>query len=280
MLLRCSYQVQGVFMPRFVPLNKSTHAEAGIAGADYQFALEQAVVSVVVEELPQVIPMMVVAFVPAANRDGYELVALQSLEQGKNVYVHTNGRWIGGYKPSWYRAHPFALRPTADNGNQRVLCVDEEAEAFLEQVGEYGKRIFDEAGEPTAVTRNLLSFLEHRDKAVQVTQEMVKKLAELELIVPWKLSVNRGADLGNQDVTGLYHIDEARLRQLSPDDASALLKSGAMSVAFSQLISEHRLQGLTRLYDLRRQAEALNKPADGFDVESLFADDDEDNLSF
>lgn len=264
-------------MPTYVPLSKSAHRHAGLLPVGHAHALTQAVVPVVAEELPQVVPSMAVAFV--AEGDGsYELVALQSLQPGVNVYVHTNGRWIGGYRPAWYRAHPFRLLQDSQT-HQQVVCVDEQAEGFTSHAAGDAERLFDEQGELTQIARRTIAFLENLYKATEVTRSVVAQLAEAGVIVPWqlKLAAANGAD--PVGVQGLYHIDESALRTLPAPILAELAASGALSVAYAQLLSEHRLQGLRRLYDLRQEAEKQNEAAKEADLEDLFGDDDDD-LSF
>lgn len=266
-------------MARYVALNKSDHRESGLLATGNSHALTQAVVPVVAEELHQVIPTMPLAFVRASEDSAYELVALQSLQPGVNVYVHTNGRWIGGYRPAWYRAHPFRL-VRDESGTRRIVCVDEESESFQKEAGPDATRLFDADGEPAQKTRDLLAFLEKLEQSREVTQALVNHLEEAGLIVPWKISASNPKGEGGYDVQGVYHVDEAAMRDLEPETASRLLKNGALSIAFTQLLSEHRLQGLVRLYELRAEANRQSKPAEDVDLEALFADDDDDDLKF
>src|SRR5690554_4013175 len=176
-------------MARYVALNKSDHRESGLLATGNSHALTQAVVPVVVEELHQVIPTMPLAFVRASEDSAYELVALQSLQPGVNVYVHTNGRWIGGYRPAWYRAHPFRL-VRDESGTRRIVCVDEESESFQKEAGPDATRLFDADGEPAQKTRDLLAFLEKLEQSREITQALVNHLEEAGLIVPWKISAS------------------------------------------------------------------------------------------
>jgi hypothetical protein len=262
-------------MPDYVPLSKTTHSESGLVAAGCGFALEQAVVPLVAEELPQTLPTMAIGFVRAANENGFELVALQSLQAGVNVYVHTNGRWIGGYRPAWYRAHPFRLMRD-EQTDRYVVCVDESSAAFEKQAGEQSERLFDGEGELTERTQGTVTFLEKLQKATRVTQALVGRLDEAGVIVPWALTTRNPGREEGQQVKGLYHIDEAALKALEPEVLAQLASSGALSIAYTQLLSEHRLQGLSRLYDLRNQANQQAKPAGDVDLEDLFGEEDDD----
>lgn len=267
-------------MPHYVPLSRTAHRESGLIPAGYGFALEQAVVPLVAEELPQVLPTMAMGFVPLDNTGtGFELVALQSLEAGVNVYVHTNGRWIGGYRPAWYRAHPFRLMRDEHNGHD-ALCVDETSPTFLLQADDQAVRLFDDEGEPTQRTRDTITFLEKLQQATRVTRAQVQQLEKAGVIAPWKLTTRNSESEGDRHVEGLYHIDEAALRALDPEVLAELARTGALSMAYAQLLSEHRLKGLARLYELRHKANQQARAAEGVDIEELFADDDDLTFDF
>lgn len=268
-------------MTHYVPLSKTSHGESGVLRSGYAHALNQAVVPLVAEELPQAVPTMPVAFVKSANQQGYELVALQSLEPGVNLYVHTNGRWIGGYKPAWYREHPFRLMSDA-SGKQRVLCVDEESPDFEVPASEKATRLLDESGEPTPHTKDAMAFLQKLDKARAVTRALVSELANANLIVPWQIKTRSGEAGEEQTVKGLFHIDEKALKSLDADTVLRLVRSGALSLAYTQLLSEHRLQAFRRLSNLRGLADGQHKDGEAredVDLDELFGDDDDD-LSF
>ena len=258
-------------MTNYVPLNKSVHREAGIRQVDFGFASQQAAVPLVMEDIPRVLALMVIGFVARAGNEGMELVALQSLEPGKNLYVHTNGRWITGYKPAWYRSHPFRLILDEKSG-RHVLCVDEDADAFTKEAGPDDKRLFDTSGDPTELTHNLLEFLTQAEKSRKTTQDGVDELYQAGVIKPWQISVRNPHGESGRDIGGVYQIDEKALRQLDEPVLARMARSGALSIAYAQLFSQHRLPILAKLYDLRNEA---NRRQKGVDLKELFLDDDE-----
>lgn len=265
-------------MPSYVALSKTTHRHAGLRPAGYAHALSQTVVPLTAEELPHVLSTMVTGFILPPEGGGYQLVALQSLHAGVNLYVHTNGRWIAGYQPAWYRAHPFRLLPDSQTG-KLVLCVDESAETFTSHAAEDAVRLFDDDGEPADITRKTMGFLENLHRGTETTRAAVTQLADAGLITPWTLKVATTTAVAPQPVQGLYHIDEAALQALPGDTLAELATSGALMIAYAQLMSEHRLKMLTKLYELREEADKQAGAARDVDLEDLFGDDDDD-LSF
>lgn len=261
-------------MSDYIPLSKTAHAHAGIVPSDFAFAVKHTTVPLVAEELPKVLPTLVIGFAASSRNGGFELVALQSLRTEENAYVHTNGRWLGGYLPAWYRAHPFGLRQ--DKHSQRlVVCVDEASPAFTAHAGENDVSLFDEAGELSPRARDTVAFLKNLNQATRTTRILVNQLEKAGVLAPWspaKLPEGQSASVK------LYHVDESALKQLDPTTLSRLATSGALSVAYTQLLSEHRLQGLAKLHRLRDQANtsAGDTPPD---LDAMFGEDD-DELGF
>jgi hypothetical protein len=265
-------------MSQYVALSSSRHRDAGVLVQSYAFAAEQAIVPVTLEEVGQVLPTMPLVFVPRWQSEGFQLSALQALEGGNNLYVHTNGRWIGGYRPAWYRAHPFRL--IADESSDRhMVCVDESAEAFHADGLDADRPLFNIDGEPSEFLQNVMQFLQQWQKSQRLTDQLVDQLNDAGVIVPWRIRVGAAEGEAGRELEGVYHINENKWRALTDETLGLLTRSGAAAIAYAQLLSEHRLKGLARLYDLRHQAQKQASPAE-VDLDELFGDDDDGNLSF
>ena len=264
------------------PLSRNKHQYAGLAAGDYRFAAENAVVPIVAEEIPQTLATMALGFVHFANENKYQLVAIQSLIPGQNLYIHVDGRWLMGYKPAWYRTHPFKLLPQEES-ERLILCIDEGSARYHEQAEEGDIPFFNADGSPSQQVEGLMQFLKKLETGRQVTQAAVDRLAQHQLIVPWQIE-NRidGNDDKRQPINGLFKVDEQALNALEPSILGELAKTGALALAYGQLLSEHRVPMIAKLYDLRQEAlrqMANKKTGDDLDIESLFADND-DNLTF
>lgn len=261
-------------MPEYIPLSKSQHSHSGLLAADHSYALQQAVVPLTMEELPHILPTMAAGFVFSEQTKEFNLVALQSLQADVNVYVHTNGRWIGGYRPAWYRAYPFKLL-TDTQTKRQVLCVDKTSPAFEQQASEQAVKLFDEQGEPSQHMKNTLVFLEKLQQGTQITQALVNQLSNAGVIAPWPLKTKKPDSDETHEINGLYHINETALKELNPETLAKLARSGALSLAYSQLLSEHRLQGLSRLYELRDLANQQTKQTEEIDLDKVFGEEED-----
>lgn len=256
-------------MSRYAPLSKKHHLQAGLLPVGFAHALQQSLVPLVLEELPQVMPQMIAAFIPAEG-GGYQLVAMQSLVEGDNVYLDAQGGWTEGYQPAWYRTHPFRV-VASSAGSHFLIYVDETSPAFRAQGGEDSLALFDAAGEYSAHGQRIVSFLTRLQQATRLTRTLLGQLDEAGLIVPWAPEWTTEAPAPGQPLKQLFHIDEQKLRALPAEQLAGLARSGALSVAYAQLLSEHRLAHLLRLCEARW----VQTPTAPVSTEDLFGGDDD-----
>ncbi|MBZ0332073.1 SapC family protein [Halomonas sp. ANAO-440] len=200
-------------MSQSVALSPSRHyGKRWLKVADYLFAEHDTLVPVVGEELPHVLANMPMGFYKKDD-GGFELVAIMSLEPGRNLFVHPEGHWVGGYKPAAYRGYPFQLRREA--GTERyVLCFDEASGLLLnESVGD-GEPFFDAEGELAPLVKQVLDFLTQRERQRKITQRAVDMLAGQALIVPWEINVPQECEDHTRAVDRVYRINEKALSSL------------------------------------------------------------------
>jgi hypothetical protein len=87
-----------------------------------------------------------------------------------------------------------------------------------------------------------------------VTQAAVDVLVAANLVQPWPLSIKQGEQ--NVPVTGLYRIDEAALNTLENEAFLTLRRSGALPVAYAQLLSMNQLVVLQQLSQIQAKLKA------------------------
>ena len=230
----------------------------------YSFAASDAVVPLVVQELPRACLALPIGFVKTDS--GFQLVAVQGLLPGKNLWVAPDGRWIGPYVPAAYRGYPFVLANTEDG--ERVLCVREDSGLVSEGEGEL---FFDDEGNPAKPVQDVLNFLDQVSGNAQVTARMCALLAGHELIQPWNVQIK--TESGEQPVQGLFRIDEAKLNALPAEAFEALRQGGVLPLVYCQLLSMQHLPVLGKLAGQHAEAQALLEPESG-DLDLEFLHDD------
>ncbi|BBP44288.1 SapC family protein [Thiosulfativibrio zosterae] len=260
-------------MATWVAVSKEKHKNAGWKKfSNYSFAQVDAVTPVLLAELMHLLPYYPLAF--TQNADGqYQLVVVQSLQAGVNLFVNKAGQWMAPYVPSSYRGYPFLLIP---QGDQLILCVDESSENFHAELLP-GDTPFMQADELSDELQSILNFHNSRSQNQKITQELVNKLSDSQVIVPWDIQLKPSNESDKaQSVNGLFKIDELKLRELDAQVLVDLNTSGALSLAYAQLFSQIRLKDFSQRYEYFNKMH--QKPMD-IDLDKLFGEDD-DGLKF
>ena len=235
-------------MPKYIAVSKETHASKRWKRIDnYSFAAKDAVVPLVVQELPRALMYLPIGFIK--QEEQFVPVSILGLQPGQNLFIAPDGRWIGGYTPAAYRGYPFQLADTADG--QRVLVIDEDSGLVSDSEGE---PFFDEEGNPAQALKDVLDFLNQVDANRKLTQHICKLLAEHLLIKPWPINLQDSE--GERIVEGLYCIDETALNALPAEAFEALRQAGALPIAYCQLLSMQHIQKLGQLAQVQAQSQA------------------------
>ena len=264
-------------MAHYIPLQKELHLKSGYKRAkSFLFAQEDSFAPVLLEELSHITQNLPLGFVKDKNGN-FILVVLLSLVQGKNMLVHPSGKWFSGYIPSHYRAYPFAL--LRDEKTQNLLVsIDQESNLLEENKDLAEEYFFNEEGELSEFMQKVMEFLKARLDSSVKTQKAVQTIAQAEIITPWEITL-QSAEGEKQKIEGFYKIDETKLNTL---DAQAFLKlRSVLPLIYTIILSESRLQNLSKLIDLHKKIEEKSTPKkveDDFDLDKFFAE--QDSLSF
>lgn len=269
-------------MSKFVPVNQKSHQAAGVEQfTHYAHAAKDALAPIVVSEVPTLLARLPLAFYKTPAMSTYQLVAVQGLLPGQNLFLNANNQvheLLAGYVPACYRGYPFRLLPM-EGTSEMVLCVDEESPFYHAQAEADDKSLFTAEGEPSETVTNTRDFLALVAKDTQKTQSLVNLLDEYELITPWHIRMN-GLSESQRPLQGLYHIKETSLRNLSAEQIKVLSLRGALALVYGQLFSEHRMDNLQALLTLRGQAKQAAQAAEEVDLDQLFGEKDDDLFRF
>lgn len=221
-------------------------------------------------ELPKAMLSMPIAFIP--DREVFNLVAVQGLQQDSNFYLNANGQWLGKYIPVKYRTYPFMLVPNEADKSQLVLCID--GDSGLVSEGEADELFFDAAGELSDTLAKLMDYLTNINGNQPAAVKICEVLQKHGLFKPWELEIQLEA--GIQRVDGLYCIDESVLNALSGDAFDEVRKSGALPVIYCQLLSMQHISALTQIAQSRANP-ATQSAIDELNFDSISSDG---NISF
>ena len=256
-------------MNNWVAISKSEHGESRWKQRDhYQMFANEIIAPILPQELGKLISDYVLGFVRAG--ESFQAVALLGVEEGKNLYVSSEGRWLAMYVPAAYRAFPFALA----NGEEdnRILCIEE---SYLSQDSE-DQRLFDEESNLAEFTQEILGFLQSREQSYISANSATKLIVENQLLKEWPLVISAAYDSSASRMEGFYSIDEEKLNNLEASTLGTLRQHGALALAYAQLLSMSQTEQISRRLEFQRnQAQPGEAVAD---LSELFSAND--NLNF
>ncbi len=216
---------------RAVPVSQQRHRDWYIkTGGDYGFASKVNSVPLVAAEIVVASQTYPIVF---AGEDGVIPVVLLGIRDGQNLYVDESGTWDSKYVPAFVRRYPFVFSSN-DDGKTFTLCLDEDF-AGVNTEG-HGERLFDASGERTQYLSNVLNFLQVYQAQFQRTQELGKKLADLDLFEPMQAQVK--LKTGQQLTLGGFKvINRAKLKALPVETLGELARADELEVIYAHLAS-------------------------------------------
>lgn len=168
--------------------------------------------------------------------------ALFTLMPGTNFFVLPSGAWGANYVPTQISTWPFALlAPT--NEDAAVFCIEESGlDSADTEALDNMLPLYDENDEPVKEVRLARETLETFYTSLKSTRRAAALLHKHELLEPWPLALQRDGVL--QQLNGLWHVNEAAIRELDPSELSELANHGGLALAYTALLSESRVDML------------------------------------
>jgi hypothetical protein len=255
--------------PAYVPLTLAAHGGKRLRkSTGYAFASSQIMVPLVAPEVPRAAGTMPVAFARAGT--GFLPIGVLGVEPGRNLFVNLAGQWLAEYVPAALRSRPFGM---GRNEGNLVLCVDESSTELTDGEGE---PLFTEDGKPSEMLGRTMAFLQEVERGRAMTVRACEALARHQCIAPLDFTVNAGTGAGRR-LEGLFQVDRGALDRLADEALLELRKAGALELAYSQLVSVHKLPLLGKLAALRADEDARQAQATAaaalFDKDGTFGFD-------
>lgn len=258
-------------------INKATDLKHGYAPRHgFEFTKTDLAVPIVATEITNVLPFFPIAFAQV-QQGVWELVALLSLEQGRNLCVSDDGKWRLPYIPERYRVAPFSnVKAKVNDEIHFALSFNTRTGLYREapDVEKGEQRFFNDDGELTNEVKQRVEFLNRHSRTHNTTVNIVKALADEKVLVGWNVSKTIDIDEDKQ-LKGFYRIDEAALNKLDSDALMRLHKLNALPIVYAQLLSIQRVEILKTIYQQTQQ----NTEVDADLVEKMF-DQQDDTIKF
>ena len=215
-----------------VPVSPGRHGRHSIeVGGNYAFSAGVNAVPLMAVEILRAASEYAVVFT-ALGDDVMPAVVL-GVKGDQNLYLGPDGLWKAKYIPAFIRRYPFVFSASADN-KTLTLCVDE-AYPGLNLKGR-GERLFDDDATPTPYVDRVLDFLREYQAHFMRTQAFGKRLSDYGLLEPMQAKVTTPAG-ATMSLTGFMAVNRAKLRDLSGEQLSALVKTDELELLYLHLYS-------------------------------------------
>jgi hypothetical protein len=197
-------------------------------------------------EIARLVVEYPIVFTKNSDNNEYVCVALFGISPDKNLYWQ-NGRWASFTVPLNVGRQPFFVTFPESGGadpatQQAITCID------LDNPGVQainGEALFDDTGEYSPYLRHKMNLLGELIDGERRSRMFTEKAAELGLIHPIQLELKvPGAE--PRKFSGLYSIDERKLRSLDAAAVADLNSSGYLHAMHAMISSLGHLQILAR----------------------------------
>ncbi|WP_379921082.1 SapC family protein [Erythrobacter sp. R86502] len=171
-------------------------------------------------------------------------IALFGLNEGVNTFVGDDMKLNQPvYLPAYARRYPFILAKLQQGNDDMSLCFD--PTAGLVGKTEDGVAIFNAEGQPTDYTQGVLDFCRRFEEAGQRTKLFMDELAKLDILMDGEIAITRN-DMPDKPFVyrGFRMVDEAKLRELTPEKLDTLAKNGMLMLIYAHLFSLNLMRTL------------------------------------
>ncbi len=162
-------------------------------------------------------------------------LALTGLNEGVNVFVDEEGKpHAPFYIPAYVRRYPYLLARVSQDAEELSLCFD----ASSDLVGniEEGERLFD-GDQPTQHLNNILKFCEEFEISGQRTNQFMKRLVELDLLMDGEVAIQPPNSDKPFVYRGFQMVDEKKFAALDAETLADIHKSGVLPLIIAHLFS-------------------------------------------
>ena len=257
-----------LFYQKPVQLNVDVHrtTRLGSLAGDFSFSTQTNSIPLAAVEFFDTAREYPIAFT-GQEGGAFFPIALFGVRQNENLFVSTEGKWLGKYIPAFVRRYPFVLAEKQDADDFNVF-IDEAYPGFGAADGE---RLFEGSGDHSPLLKQALEFLSTYQGEIKRTRLFVERLQALDLLIPRVLEVVR-KDQPALVLQGFSVVDEGRLMALGDAQLVELARSGLLAWIYAHLMSLGNVSELASRLDARLTA--AGAPADAAPAEPAPAAED------
>jgi len=237
-------------------VDKSKHAKLRVKlNPDLAHAKELNLVAITLGELSACTCNFPIVFIQNPNSKNFFPIAMFGLRAGENVYYGKDG-WESSYMPMLVQREPFLIGfdDRKEDSTDVTTCLDMKS-PYLSEVE--GIAMFTPDGEETDYLKSRHQMLAAIFEGEKVTARYCAKLAELNLLSPLELVI-QPQDGELRRITGIYSIDERKLKELTPEQVNELHSLDYLPACYIMLGSVFQLNKLIRLRNEKGGEQIVN----------------------
>ncbi|QYJ88983.1 SapC family protein [Shewanella halotolerans] len=228
-------------MAKIVPLSTEKHLNIKLTHSnDFSRFNKEHLIPVLAREIPSLAAEFPIVFVKNGETGQFIPVAIMGIEPEVNLYCQSN-QWDAPISPIGFSNAPLSIARTSEEGDNVIVCIDEESPMVSEDAG---NRLFTDEGERseylTARTNALLDVAAMH----QQTQAVCQYLADKNLLVSQQLTIKLERSEQKININGVYLIDDKVLNELSDEDFLELRKKGLLPIIYAHRASLNQLSRL------------------------------------
>ena len=235
-----------LFYKNIVPLSSVNHKNYYIDYSNkYEFAKKTNSTYIADIEFTKAAREYPIVFATEKENSIYPVVIL-GLDKDQNLFIDKNGNWLANYIPAYVRRYPFILARAQKDADNYTICVDDQFSGF--NTNKKGEKLFGRNGAQSDVLKKTIEFLGEYNNRTQATATFCKKLKELDLLEPMKLSVktSEGRELS---MVGFMGVNRGRLKSLPPERIIELFKTDQLELIYLHLASLANVEILMQRLD-------------------------------
>lgn len=224
-----------------MPLNTRDHAKWQTRSVDRApWIANEHAIPITSDEFAQAQRHFPIVF---SNGENPVPLALMGLHEGVNTFFDETGKAVEEdfYVPAYIRRYPYLLVRLNKDNEDMSLCFDPTPDLL----GEFkdGRPLFEDDGQPTEMTKEILQFCENFEAAGMRTASMVDELKKHDLLMDGEIAIQRGDNDNTPFVyRGFKMVNQEKLRELRGDQLRTWNQNGLLPLIFAHLFSLDRMR--------------------------------------
>jgi hypothetical protein len=233
----------------YTPVSKAKHFDKAVRPIhDLSFASRNLVVPIHWFEVRQAASSLPLIFI--RRPDGkLKLYGLMGFEEGRNLLISPDGRWMAAYIPAVFNCYPFKI--AVGRSDDKLLSVTEGSGMIVSKND--GDAFFNEDGSPGDVLVKRMDLLKAVHLSEAPTQEACDLIDELDLVknTSFEMIKPDGRKLINSG--GILSVNEKKFLELNETQYLKLRKTHALDLIYGNMFSMSCLSRLIHLMVSRDQ---------------------------